>query len=96
MNRQDQRDLYEELTKQLVDIEKQMEDKTLPHSDQQLMDQAWDEITRQIEELDQLFEMQDDEDIINENEQVDNRDGCMYCPGCMYCEDSRFNLADEV
>ena len=46
--------LRKSLLAELADIERQQEDKTLPHSDQQLLDQAWENITRQLEELDQL------------------------------------------
>lgn len=42
---------YQDLQAQLDEIERQQEDKTLPHSDQQMLDQAWDDIMRQIEEL---------------------------------------------
>jgi hypothetical protein len=38
----------------LADIERQQEDKTLPHSDQQMLDQAWEDIKRQIDELDEV------------------------------------------
>jgi hypothetical protein len=36
----------------LADIERQQQDQTLSHSDQQLLDQAWEEISNQIDELD--------------------------------------------
>ena len=39
----------EHLIEQLADIERQMDDATLSHSDQQLLDQAWDDIMEQIE-----------------------------------------------
>jgi hypothetical protein len=57
MNRQQQIELLEELRTQLADIERQQEDRTLPHSDQQLLDQAWDDVTNQIEELEEVLEL---------------------------------------
>lgn len=52
----DPRTLYQDLLKQLADIERQQEDKTLPHSDQQLLDQAWDDITSQINDVEELLQ----------------------------------------
>jgi phage gp36-like protein len=40
----------QELLTELADIEKQRQDKTLPHSDQQLLDQAWNDIQNQIDD----------------------------------------------
>jgi hypothetical protein len=57
MNRQQQIELLEELRTQLADIERQQDDRTLPHSDQQLLDQAWDDVTNQIEELEEVLEL---------------------------------------
>jgi hypothetical protein len=64
MNRQAQMELLEELRAQLADIERQQQDPTLPHSDQQLLDQAWDDYTNQIDELEEILELADrfDED----------------------------------
>lgn len=42
-----------ELRMDLLEIERQQNDYTLPHSDQQLLDQAWEDLTNQIEELEQ-------------------------------------------
>lgn len=41
---------------ELADIERQQQDKTLPHSDQQLLDQAWEETTNQIDDLERSIE----------------------------------------
>ena len=59
-NMRELRDLYAEL----ADIERQQEDKTLPHSDQQLLDQAWEEVTNHIDELEEMIasEHREDED----------------------------------
>lgn len=45
---------YQDLLSQLAEIERQQQDKTLPHSDQQMLDQAWEDINDQLEELDDL------------------------------------------
>lgn len=42
-----------ELRMDLLEIERQQNDVTLSHSDQQLLDQAWEDLTTQIEELEQ-------------------------------------------
>ena len=44
----------EELHALLADIEAQMNDTTLPHSDQQLLDQAWEAYTNEIEEIEAI------------------------------------------
>lgn len=78
-------DRREELLALLADVEKQMTDTTLSHSDQQLLDQAWEAYT---EELDFLDEVQ---------MQVDDRQGCEHCAGCVYClKDASYDGADEV
>jgi hypothetical protein len=57
MNRQDQRNLLEKLHSELADIERQQEDRTLPHSDQQMLDQAWEDVTTKIDELEGILEL---------------------------------------
>lgn len=47
---------YQDLLSQLAEIERQQQDKTLPHSDQHLLDQAWEDINDQLEELEELQE----------------------------------------
>lgn len=42
------------LFQQLASLEAQMADKTLSHSDQQLLDQMWEYVNDQIEYLEQL------------------------------------------
>lgn len=59
MNRQAQIELLEELRNTLIDIERQQQDKTLPHSDQQLLDQAWEDCTARMEELEEILELAD-------------------------------------
>ncbi len=44
----DIRQEMDELLKQLADIEEKMEETTLSHSDQQLLDQAWEDLYDQI------------------------------------------------
>jgi hypothetical protein len=63
---------------ELDDIERQQEDKTLPHSDQHILDQAWDDIMGQIEELEELvdqanagnLEQEDDDESEDERPQT--------------------------
>jgi hypothetical protein len=45
---------FEELTLLLADVERQLADPTLSHSDQQLLDQAWDFYTEQLDELESI------------------------------------------
>jgi len=45
----------------LADIERQQQDQTLSHSDQQLLDQAWEEISNQIDELEDITSSEADE-----------------------------------
>jgi hypothetical protein len=54
--RQDQAHHLDELYALLEDVERQLQNPTLPHSDQQLLDQAWEEYTREIEELESLLD----------------------------------------
>lgn len=39
------------LIEQIAEIERQLSDGTLPHSDQQLLDQMWDELNEQLEAM---------------------------------------------
>jgi hypothetical protein len=55
MNRQDQHNLLEKLLSELADIERQQQDDTLSHSDQQMLDQAWENVTNQIDELEEIL-----------------------------------------
>lgn len=45
-----------ELLAALVDIERQIDDPNTPHSDQKLLDDAWEDINGQLEELDDVRE----------------------------------------
>lgn len=54
-----QKTLYRALLSELADIERQQEDRTLPHSDQQLLDQAWEDVTNQIDELEAIVEQEE-------------------------------------
>jgi hypothetical protein len=55
MTRQDQQNLLEKLLSELADIERQQQDDTLSHSDQHLLDQAWEDVTNQIDELEEIL-----------------------------------------
>lgn len=48
--------LLKELQAELADIERQQQDKTLSHSDQQMLDQAWEDVTNRIDALEQSLE----------------------------------------
>jgi acyl-CoA thioesterase len=67
---------YNNLLQQLADIERQQQDPTLSHSDQQLLDQAWDDINEQLDHLDDILdastiEWQDATEYIEEEEDDD-------------------------
>lgn len=47
--------LLHTLYAELADIERQQEDTTLPHSDQQLLDQAWETVSQQIDDLEEIM-----------------------------------------
>lgn len=53
----------QELYAELADIERQQQDKTLSHSDQQLLDQAWEDVTNRIDELEAV---DDENDAMND------------------------------
>jgi hypothetical protein len=52
--------LHQTLLAQLADIERQLQDTTLSHSDQQLLDQAWEDVNNRLDELEILFETQEE------------------------------------
>lgn len=54
-NRQDQRNRIEELKAALMEIERLQEDKTLSHSDQALLDQAWEDVTNEMDDLEEAI-----------------------------------------
>jgi archaellum component FlaC len=91
MNRQALEAVYEDLLQQLADISRQ-DSSTLSHSDQQILDQAWDDVSAQIYELDQLFESMAIEDA---NTLEDDRPDCSRCAGCAYCGESSLGYYDE-
>ena len=80
---------YFELLMELADIERQQEDLKLSHSDQQLLDQAWEEINNELEEI---IEEQEKDNAIEDNRE------CSRCSGCAYCEGDGggYDGSDEV
>lgn len=60
------------LIEQLAEIERQMRDLTLPHSDQQLLDQAWDELMAQLEDYQEEVLDDDDDDDDEEVEEPES------------------------
>jgi hypothetical protein len=79
----------DELQVELTRIEQHMTE-TNPHSDQALLDDAWDAIVAEMEELQEIL-------MVDEaNALVDLR-GCEACSGCMYCESaSGYDPAGEI
>jgi hypothetical protein len=59
MNHQDRLDALYDL---LADVEAKMQNPTLPHSDQQLLDQAWEAYTNEIDELESSLDVADETD----------------------------------
>lgn len=60
MTRYEIRNRVEQLLKELVDVEAKLEDETTSHSDQELLDQAWEDLTDQIAFLEEVIEMEDE------------------------------------
>lgn len=65
MDRQDQQNLLEKLLSELADIERQQQDDTLSHSDQQMLDQAWEDVTNKIDELEEILRVAEEEEAVN-------------------------------
>lgn len=61
MTQEQLRNRLSDLLLENAEIEKQMEDKTLPHSDQQLLDQAWEAIQDQILVLTDMIDISEEE-----------------------------------
>jgi hypothetical protein len=59
--------LHQTLLAELADIERQQQNLDLSHSDQQLLDQAWEDVTNRLDELETIYE-----------ENVDWRDAAVY------------------
>jgi len=79
--------VLDELVAALTEVEREMEDPTLSHSDQQVLDQAWEYYTEQIELVEEMLA----------NLMEDAREGCASCSGCMYCEASPgYDATDEI
>ena len=79
-----------DLVSALAEVERDMQDATLSHSDQQVLDQAWDYYTEQIAAVEELLASQ-------YNDLEDSR-GCGLCSGCLSGEESApgYDPADEV
>jgi hypothetical protein len=73
----DMHNQLDELLEELADVEKQQEDKTLSHSDQQLLDQAWEDLNDQIAYLQEIIEMAQDADWGGEEEPIQT-EGTIY------------------
>jgi len=74
------------LIEQLAEIERQMRDLTLPHSDQQLLDQAWDELMAQLED----YEAEDDQETEDDEDEEEEEPGSpktLPRPGTPYADE---------
>jgi hypothetical protein len=92
MSREALEALYQDLLQELADIEREQHDTTLSHSDQQVLDQAWEDCMQRMEETeDRLAELQ-------ANTVEDTRPDCSRCAGCAYCGDSSpgYDESDEL
>jgi hypothetical protein len=70
-----------DLVSALAEVERDMQDTTLSHSDQQMLDQAWEYYTEQIQLVEEMM--------VNQfNEMEDVRIGCECCSGCAYCDEA--------
>lgn len=72
MSRQDQITLLEGWRMELETVERLMQDTTLPHSDQQMLDQAWEYYAERVERMEDLLDLADD------MESVEWRDAAEY------------------
>jgi hypothetical protein len=71
----------DELVAALAEVEREMQTATLSHSDQQVLDQAWEYYTEQIELVEEM--------LLNAyNDTEDTRVGCECCAGCAYCDEA--------
>ena len=59
-SRQSMRNRIEDLLAEVYEVEKQMEDTTLSRSDQQVLDQAWEDLDNQIACLLEAIEMSEE------------------------------------
>ena len=59
--------LHQSLLAELAEIERQQQNLDLSHSDQQLLDQAWEDVTNRLDELETIYE-----------EDVEWRDAAVY------------------
>jgi acyl-CoA reductase-like NAD-dependent aldehyde dehydrogenase len=73
----------------LAEVERDQEDTTLPHSDQQILDQAWEYYTAELEAVEEMLAVE------QANTLTDTR-GCDCCAGCLYCEEARYDPSDEI
>lgn len=72
MSRQDQIALLEGWRMELENVERMQEDTTLSHSDQHILEQAWEYYTEKIDEMEQLLE------VAEEFEEAEWRDATEY------------------
>jgi hypothetical protein len=70
----------DELQVELTRIERQQTE-TTPHSDQALLDDAWDTLVEEIEELQEIL-------MVDEANALIDLRGCEMCSGCAYCDDA--------
>ena len=80
---------------EIAEIESQMEDTTLPASEQEQLLKDWRYLQ---EELDELMEKKEREELMSDpNNWEDNREDCSKCAGCAYCmESGAYDSRDEI
>ena len=69
-----QTDLHEALLAELADIERRQQDPTLSHLDQQLLDQAWEDTVRRLEDLETIADSVVEEDWRDARSVIDEDD----------------------
>lgn len=72
----------------LAEVERERTLETLSHSDQQILDQAWEFYTERIAMVEEILA----------NQMEDTREGCASCSGCLYCDESSpgYDQSDEI
>lgn len=76
------------------------ETSSLPDSDQQVLDQAWQAAPVErpptpMPPEEEWVVVLDEHEHEHEEYWVDTR-GCDQCPGCMFCQESHYDGADEI
>jgi hypothetical protein len=80
---------------EIAEIESQMEDTTLPASEQEQLLKDWRYLQEELNEVEAAIER--DEYMSDPNNWEDNREDCSRCAGCAYCmKSAAYDGADEI